>query len=263
MQRIIYILFLLVIGIVSCKSKKPVVAKKQALPKQALESKVLVKEEALFAKIAANKNSSNELSFSSETDYSDGKQSISLNMDVVAKKGQYVFLNAKALGLVNVARVMIQPDSIRILDMINRNYISASYSFMKGFTNAPLGFTEIQNLVWANAMFDPKLGKTRVDSLTQMLILILDLGGIQQKAVYNSSLKTQSVSLSEQVKSQEMLVKFGDFKNLAEIVYPHEIVINIQGEKKIECKFSISNFATTIKKEPQFVVPRSYKVKVY
>jgi hypothetical protein len=112
-------------------------------------------------------------------------------------------------------------------------------------------------------MYDPKVGVTSVDSLTQYLVLLLDMGGIKHKATYDANYIAQSVALSEQAKSQQMLVKFNDFKNVSGFSYPHEIVINIQGEKKIECKFSITNFATNIKKEPQFVVPKSYKVKIY
>ena len=218
---------------------------------------------AVFKGIIGAKIRPGDCSFLAEAEYFDGKQSVSLNMDVCAKKDQYIYLNAKALGFVNVARLMIQPDSIRILDLINRKYISASYQFMKKFTQANLGFNELQNMIWANAFYDPEMNQTLFDSLGEQLILLLNMGNTQQKTMYNKAFILQSVLLSEQAKSQQMQVDFANFKNVDGINYPHNVVINISGEKKIECKFVISNFAGSIKKEPQFVIPKSYKVQVY
>lgn len=258
----LFLSFALIFGLASCKSKKaitPAEPKPAAFKTTAKESN----KANVFANIVLRKNEAQAFSFAAEADYFDGKQSVTLNMDVSAKKNQYIYLNAKALGFVNVARVMIQPDSIRILDLINRKYISASYQFMRNFTQAKLGFYELQNMVWANAFYDPNMDKTLLDSLGQQLILLLDVGSAQQKAVYNKDHQLQSVLLTEQAKSQQMQVDFANFKNIDGINYPHEVVINISGEKKMECKFAISNFAGNIKKEPQFVIPKSYKVQVY
>lgn len=83
------------------------------------------KEELIISNVIKGKRSTTELWFTSEVDYNDGKQSISLNVELSAKRNDYIYLNAKALGIVNVARVLIKRDSIRILDLVNRQYISA------------------------------------------------------------------------------------------------------------------------------------------
>lgn len=262
MNKFLILLFSLSLGFaMSCKTKK--LAVKPEEKPVVKEEKGVSAYEVLFARVISSKNNSPALSFSANADYNDGKQSAELGMEVMAKKDQYIFMNVKALGFVNVARVMIQPDSIRIIDLIHRTYISASYRYMKNYSNAPIGFEQLQNMVWGNAMFDPILGQTQADSLQQILKLITEISGARQIAVYTAGLKTKSVALTEQGKAQEMLVDFDDFKFVDGMNYPHSIVIHIQGEKKVECKFTISNFAGIIKKEPQFVVPKSYKVQVY
>lgn len=249
-------------GLVSCKLKKPIL---QTEPNLAtLNAGVLDSKKAgILSNILQLKNSPQAFSYLAEADYFDGKQSVTLNMDVSVKKNEYIYLNVKALGFVNVARVMVQPDSIRILDLINRKYISASYQFMKNFTQAKLGFYELQNMVYAQTFYEPNISNTILDSLGQQLILLLNVGSTQQKAFYNKDFLLQSVLLTEQAQQQQMQVDYANFKNIDGINYPHELVINISGEKKIECKFTISNFAGSIKKEPQFVIPKSYKVQVY
>lgn len=263
MRVYIFLISIFLLGLLSCKSKKNLKANEVKEENRVSVNKSASKEELIISNVIKGKRSTTELWFTSEVDYNDGKQSISLNVELSAKRNDYIYLNAKALGIVNVARVLIKRDSIRILDLVNRQYISASYGFMKKFTNAPIEFEQLQNITWANAIFDPKLGTTTIDSLNEFINLILEMGGINQKASYNSKFETQSVALIEQTRSQEMRIKYNDFRNVLDISYPHEILINIQGEKKMDCKFTISNFATNLKKEPQFVVPKSYKVKVY
>jgi hypothetical protein len=257
-----FYLFLGLNLIYACKSKKTTNKPVEKKDEVVVERKNGTND-VFFNRIISQKNSSDALSFQAEADYNDGKQSVTLSMDVSAKRDQYIFLSAKAFGIVNVARVLIQPDSIRIMDMVNRKYISASYQFMRNFSSAPITFEQLQNLAWANAMFDPKTPNTQIDSFGNSILLVMNLGSTLQKATYSKALKSESVVLSEQSKSQEMLVKYGDFKLVDGIFYPHEILINIQAEKKMECKFLINNFATSIKKDPQFVIPKSYKVQVY
>lgn len=246
---------------VQCKSKKAVVVKKEVAP-VVIPQRVNA-EEMFFDRVKAAKNTGESFSYNAEVDYKDKDQAASFSMEVVARRNQYIFLNAKALGFVNVARVMIQPDSIRILDLINRKYISASYSFMKQFTSAPIGFEQLQNMAWANATFDPMLGKTVIDSSASLLKLLTTLSGVEQFAFYSRDFITDHVVLSEQSKARNMVVRYVNPANRDGIHYPQQILINIEGEKKVDCKFVISNFAGTIKKEPQFVVPRTYKTQVY
>ncbi|OYU97728.1 MAG: hypothetical protein CFE21_05420 [Bacteroidetes bacterium B1(2017)] len=257
----VLVILLLCISIEACKTKK--IAQVEPPKKEIVKDLSDKNKDVFFKQVIAEKNTTDALSFSSEAEYKDDKQSATINIEVQAKRNQYIFLNAKAFGIVNVARVMISPDSIRILDLINRKYISASYRFMQSYSTAPIGFEQLQNMVWANAMFDPKAGNTTIDSLGEFINLIQNLGATEQKASYSKSLKTQSVVLTEQAKMQEMRVKFGNFKWIEGIHYPHQIVINITGEKKVDCTFTINNFAPIIRKEPQFVVPKSYKVQVY
>lgn len=255
-------LALFFVSSISCKTKK-VMLKENPETTIGDQDAVIADNSLFLNNIILSKSNFEQFSFNAEADYKDDKQSATINIEVIAKKDQYVFLNAKAMGFINVARIMVQPDSIRILDLINRRYISASYKFMQQFSSAPIGFQQIQNLAMGNAIFDPKFGSTQIDSLGQLFVLITDLANVKQKSSYSKDLKTQSVLLSEQGKSMEMQVSFRDRRIVDGLSYPYDILINIQGEKKMECRFSIGNFVTSLKKEPQFVVPKSYKVQVF
>jgi hypothetical protein len=158
---------------------------------------------------------------------------------------------------------MLKPDSIRIIDLVNKKYISASYNYLNQFMKAPLSFNEMQNLVFGNAMFDPILEQTTIDSNSNFLLMITQMGNLTQKASYDQTLRANSVWLNEQGSTREMSIKYGAFEIVNGNSFPTSILINIEGEKKVECQFTMSNFATDVKQDPSFVVPKSYKVEVF
>jgi hypothetical protein len=258
---ILRILIALIIVVSACKTKKPSAAQPADLT---IENAMAIPAKALlFDEIGAAKNTGDGLRYLADADYKEGKTNISLAMEINARKGNYIWLNVKAYGLVNVARVLIKPDSIRILDLINKKYISASYNYLGRFTSAPLGFTELENLVWGNALFDPIPENTTIDSSTQNVILNLVLEKMNQKATYSKQYKTEAVWLTEQGNTRSMAVKYANLEQVAQNAFPRDLVINIEGEKKVECRFTLSNFAYDVKQDPSFNVPRSYKVEVF
>ncbi len=246
--------------LLSCKTRKLKVG--QGAPDKPA---VIVMDsfEQLLANVNSHKNISDAIYYKADAEYKDAQFEVTLDIEVQALRDQYIWLNARAMGLLNVARIIIRPDSIRIIDLQRKLYISASYNFMRSFTSAPIQFEQLQNMVWGNAMFDPKLPAASLDSFSKVITILMELGATQQVSVYNDQLKTQVVSLTEQARNRQMTVNYGNFLRLENNSFPQQIIINIQGEKKLGCKFTLNNFATELKREPQFVVPKSYKVQVY
>lgn len=253
-------LIVMLLFTVACKTKKPLV-KEDVKPKETTAS-VNAKERVINQVVNA-KNTAPYLYFNAEADYKDEKMSQSLNIELQAKENEYVWLNVKVL-FVNVARILIQPDSIRILDLLNRRYISASYNYLNNYTNVPLGYTQLQNMVFGNALFEPTINAT-IDTLTaDMLLYLSTIGGTQTSMHTRPMLKTSGVVVREQASAARFL-KVNYSKPLQEgnNSWPQSIEIHIEAEKKVDCNFSIRNLATVKNREPQFVVPKSYKVIVY
>jgi len=70
-----------------------------------------------------------------------------------ARKDSVIWISVSpALGI-EVARVLISSDSIRIIDRLNNKYISEGYDFFNTFTALPLGFEVMQDLLSGNALY--------------------------------------------------------------------------------------------------------------
>jgi hypothetical protein len=262
MRLIAFVSAFLLLGLTfSCKTKKASI--KGEVTTESLKSKSNESLLAVLNQVTAAKFNANALKYSAVADYKDDKNSITLNLELTIKKDQYIWLNAKAFGLVNVARILFKPDSIRMIDYVNKKYISASYNYLNTFIKAPLTFNEIQNLVYGNTLFDARFEDTKLDTSSNILQIYTEIGLLTQKATYNSSLKVSDVSLSEQGNTREMAIKYGSFERVGENSLPSDILINIKGEKKVDCHFTMSNFALDVNQDPSFVVPKSYKVEKF
>jgi hypothetical protein len=252
---------ILLFQFLACKTKQQVVKSPVVVAPAKVENNNSM--QLLLDKVTQSKFSMDAIKYSAEADYKDSKNAVTLNMEIVAKRGQYIWINAKAFGLVNVARIILKPDSVRIIDLVNKKYISASYNYLNRFIKAPVTFNEMQNLVFGNALFDPKLETTLVDTIQNRLQLTTKIDLLTQRILLNADLKAASVWLNEQGVSREMVIKYSDFESLGEKSIPADILINIEGEKKVACHFTLSNFVTDVKQDPSFVVPKSYKVEVF
>jgi len=255
-----YVLWAVILCIFSaCKSKKVITAKEApAVAAVAKRTKA-----SYVQNVISSKNNAAYLYYTADVNYKDENTNQTLTIELQAKKDEYIWLNVKVL-FVNVARIMIKQDSIRMLDFINRKYISASYNYMKNYTTVPLNFYQLQNLVYGNAMFDPTEDNLTIDTATDNLILFIALNKAMQHALYNKqNFKVGSFKLSQTDKAKEFSVNYNNFLPMEHNLWPLKTEIHIQAEKTIDCKFNLNNLATQKNKDPQFAVPRSYKIQVY
>ena len=92
--------------------------------------------------------------------YRDDNQGISLTSYIRIKKDSLIWLNVKKFGI-EAARVQITPDSIYIMDRINKQLITKPFDFVHRQFNMPsvvakaLDFKALQNLFLGNPVFIP------------------------------------------------------------------------------------------------------------
>jgi len=254
-----FIVVMLILLNVSCISKKKTAGK--FLPGNENSVK---RENSVLSTLKMNSNSLSYYSAEAEAAYKDKQQNLQFSSQIVFERDKYVWMSITALLGIEVARVMITPDSIKILDRFNRTYISSGYAYIKKFTQLPITFEQLQNLLCGNALFEEKANLVSLDSNAMSYFLMLNATQFSQTSTYSkSSFKNEEVSIDDLLRGQNMRVSYKE-RNLSEAPnQPSSIAINITGEKNIECHFKLSNFVLVKNKEPQFVVPKTYKTIVY
>lgn len=210
--------------------------------------------------VALAQNNSNYYYFTSSARYKDASLNQDLNLEVQCKKGEFIWVNVKVL-FVNVARIMFTTDSVRIINYINREYSSASYAFLQKYTPLYLSYKQIEQLVYGNLLFDAVAEKSTIDSSSGIFLRTL-VPGAEQWAALGSNHKPTEVILKENT-GKKVKVNYSAPAANNNNAWPTHITIHIESEKKVDCELDNSNLAFELKREPSFVVPKSYKVQVF
>lgn len=81
-----------------------------------------------------------------------GEESQSINASIDMQKDAYIGISLRLLGIEGV-RVLITPDSIKIIDRINQIYYPRSFDFLEQNFGVRLDFETLQNLIAGNLIF--------------------------------------------------------------------------------------------------------------
>ncbi len=81
--------------------------------------------------------------------FSNENLNMSGNIDLRMKNNEYIWIAVKKLGF-EVSRVLIRPDSVFVLDRINRTKYVESYSFLENYIGMNIPFSDFQQLLSGN-----------------------------------------------------------------------------------------------------------------
>ncbi len=111
-----------------------------------------MKSEALMAHLMTNQVKADWLDGRAKISYNDGSFSISLSSNIKLRKDSLIWMNAKKLGF-EVARVLVTPDSVYILNRLNREYSIKGLASLQKDYNLPGDFKTLQQVILGNPIF--------------------------------------------------------------------------------------------------------------
>ncbi|MFN3444260.1 MAG: DUF4292 domain-containing protein [Bacteroidia bacterium] len=248
---------LLIVATNSCKSKKVVSTKpvETKLPQQGPTP-----TEVVLNTVDANTNNFSFYQSRAKVNYKDDKQKVELDVNLIMEKDQYIWMSVTAVLGIEVARIMITQDSVKILDRLNRKYIAADFDYIQRMSNVPLKLNNLQNLIVGNTVFNNSVQKSVVDTILGALSVSTLINTQKQTTFYNTNYKVNRTLIAEQNQSRQLSITYPTYATFDQNVYPSALNINIRAEKNIECTFELSNFVFTKKRETQFTVPSGYEV---
>ena len=240
---------------VQCKSKKAVTEYRE--PKELV--RVPKTEELVLEKINQSVNDFNYYQAKGVLKFDDGKQKQEVDVNIIMEKGRYIWMNVTAVLGVEVARVYITNDSVKILDRLHRKYIETDFAWINGLLNTPMKLENLQNLLVGNTIFNNYVQKSVIDTLLGNLAVYTNLQKHKQSTFYSPQFKVQRSEINETETQRLFKVAYEGFYESEQNKYPQRLDIHIRAEKNIDCTLQLGNFVFEKKREVQFTVPSSYE----
>ena len=207
-------------------------------------------------------------------------------------KDSFILVSLSKLN-VPIGRLLLTPDSIKMVNYFNKSYLLKDYRFMDKFTGADIDFYTIQS-VFANNIFSyredekendfkefasyadsglyvlqslknrklEKIFRKKKDEKVDRYLKKLNEEDLVVQYLYIDPLtfKIRKVLLDDKSNEKRLIINFSDFQSVDKQLYPGNIAINFTGKENfLKIKLKLSKFSTEYNSSVNFRIPARYK----
>ncbi len=261
MINAVYMLVLL-LALASCKAKKvilpvPAVPESPAVPAEPDNTrknklKSINESDMVF----------NTLAVKSKAVLSINDKSNDVNMNFRIKNNEVIWVSVTALAGLEVARALITPDSVKILNRLDNVYIKKPFSYIYEFTNEQINFRTLQSILIGNTISEFITDSTELNMESDEAKLRSILGGLIYNLRVSSQNKVVYTNLNDQIAKQELTANYSDFILVNQQQIPHAVVMDSKVKTKkflLDLKFLKVDLDGPL--ELPFRVPERFLIK--
>lgn len=253
---------LLVLGLlgltIGCKVKKAAVKKPDGADTTAAVSN---KKAENFAMLRSKNMDYNTLSLRGKANLDINGNDNNVTMNIRIQKDQKIWASVTAVAGLEVARALITPDSILVINRLQSTYLRKPFSYIYGFTNKQINYDMLQAVLSGNAI---------VDFLDEPSSLTTDHSGwvvegrretLAYRLLFNTLMKIDETNLNDVRSGQAFKVVNSDYQQVNQWSYPYSMKINsMSGSKKINIDLSFSKVERNVPLDFPFSVPKRFEV---
>ena len=156
-----------------------------------------------------------------------------LTFNIRAQKNEKIWISANAIGGIEVARVLLTKDSVKILDKFQKKYIAQDYKYLSELLNTNVNFEMMQDLMFGNAPrnYDYSTAEVLQNGNTVHFI------GVNKPTSWaielrKDDLRLQRISMSESESKRTVEVNYGGYKLVDSSNFPYLISSTASSQKE-------------------------------
>jgi len=259
-KNILSSIFLLgaVVFVSACKPKKEIVV---APPTQS-ESKTDNTKAETLTLLNSKQLKFNTLSLKAKASLDIGGDANDVTMNFKMKDKETIWVSVTALGgLAEVARALITPDSIKIMNRLKNEYLKKPFSYIYNFTNKQVNFNTLQAVLTGNAMGEFLTPQSDLKLENGAWIVSGSKEDLDYKLLFNTLLKVAETNLNDVKNGQALKVTYSDYQKLNESLFPGSLQIKtLSKAKKINIDLQFVKIDGNVPVDFPFNVPKRFSV---
>lgn len=224
--------------------------------------------------------------------FDNGKTKTSFKASILAEKDKRITIMLSKLNI-PVGRVWLTPDSVKLINYLEKNYFLDDYSYLSSMLDMDLDFETVHAIISTNIFAvggdekrdkDLKEYENRIDSGLYVLESVKKLKAIKvnekmsdkrqarkarkininapvHQSVYvdPDNFKIRKIKLEDPANSRNLSIQFSDFAPVGKQWYPGEIDLNLTSpENLMELKIKLNGFSVEKENDIRFKVPEKY-----
>jgi hypothetical protein len=243
----------------ACKSKKAIVAATPAVKAAPIVSD---KKEANIKLLRSKNINFNTLSMKGKANLRLPGNENTVTVNVRIQRDQKIWMSITALLGIEVARAVITPDSIMVINKLQNTYVRQPFSYIYRYTSKQVSFKMLQDVLTGNTintLFNP----TAVLEQNEQGLWILkgNEGSLGFNLNFNALQKPGQLNLNDIKAAQALKVNYGHYQKVNEFMMPAQIAINsMSGNKRVDIDFDFSKIESNVQLDFPFRVPKGYEL---
>jgi hypothetical protein len=190
-------------------------------------------------------------------DISGNKNDVTMNIRIANNKKIWVSITA-LLGI-EVARAVITPDSVMIINRLQGLYVKKPFSFIYAYTNKQINYNMLQALLIGNAVPALLNGDATLDTANNAVTLSGNLEDIVYRLMLNTDLRVTQTNLDNHNQGVSLQVSYNNFIQTGTQKLPSQIdIASVAKDKKIQVNLRYVKVDLNQPQDYPFSIPSSY-----
>lgn len=254
-----WVLILIVLMTFSCKTQKQTIP--VTIPKTAEKIPEFSKTDALKA-LKAKQTTYNTASIKAKTSLTINNDNQDVTLNIRMQKDKAIWVSVTVIAGLEVARALITPDSIKVLNRLESNYISKPFGYIYQFVSREVNFSTLQDIFIGNAVAGSLSPTSVLELSTSQTRVHGNLAQLAFMLTFNKSNNLIQSKLSDQSASQTLSVNYSEYRTIGTQEIPHIIMIKSDaGDKNVGIDMRYTSVGLNESLNFPFSVPKRFTLK--
>lgn len=214
-----------------------------------------------FEKLRGNQIDFRTFSAKIKVDFEDkeGKKS-DFTAFVRLRKDSIMWISINAILGIEAARVLITPDSVKVLNKLDHVYRLSSVGALQDIASVPFTFKELQNVIVGNPVYLDSNVSSYIKN--DKGISLISLGEVfKQLLTVGNDYNLQSAKLDDvdPTRARTCLVVYGDYEKKNNINFSKYRQITVSEKYKVDIQMDYKQYSFNEELGYPFSIPRNYK----
>lgn len=182
-----------------------------------------------------------------------------VTLNIRISRDKQIWVSITALLGIEVARAVITPDSIKIINKLQGLYIKKPFSYIYTYASRQVNYKTLESLLVGNAVPEMLNENATLKADSANTTLSGTLQDLVYKLMLNPGLKVSQIDLSNQGAGQSLQVNNSDFIQADNRIIPSQIAIaSTINDKKIQANLHYTKVDFDQQLEFPFNIPERY-----
>jgi hypothetical protein len=174
----------------------------------------------------------------------------------------WISINATLLGI-EVFRVMITPDSVKVLNKLDKNYQLRSVSYLQEMSHLPFNFNDLQSVIVGNPVYlDSNILYYKKDE--QGISILCDGDVFRNYLTLNKddlTIKHSKLDDADQLYARSCDLTYGEYEKNGSVLFSTYRKISVAEKAKLDIEMNFKQYSFNDNLNFPFSIPKNYKRK--